>query len=242
VSQERQRHLLEVLLQDLASSEWRPHLPNSWSLEGIKMLPLDPMLARLRVVMPAYPELDGLTLLRGFHDIQGRLILRFSLIGYLNTKAEATLKKLLDVHTDWKARSAVGVRLQLAGKSEPRDPRIVEETLLKAVTHLRYERVDEALAQVSTTILHDPEDSTAWYIRGLCWMLKCDMEQSERDLRRTVQLEKEGVRYPGPRANLRLERLELLQGKSRERLNEIKLKVLNEVEAGKPPLALGRTP
>src|SRR5207249_3203835 len=146
------------------------------------------MLARLRVVMPAYPEFDGLTLQRGFHDVQGRLVLRFSLVGLLDKKAEPALKKLLDVHPDWKARSAVAVRLQLAGKSEPRDPRIVEETLLKAVTHLRYERVEEALAQVTTTILHDPEDSTAWYIRGLCYLLRGDLEQAERDLRRTVQL------------------------------------------------------
>ena len=116
------------------------------------------MLSRLRVVLPAATEFDGLTLLRGFHDVQGRLVLRFSLIGPLDRKAEASLKKLLDAHPDWKARSAAGVRLQIAGKSEPRDPRIVEESLLKAVTHLRYVRTAEALPLVSTTILHAPED------------------------------------------------------------------------------------
>ncbi len=242
VSQERQRHLIEVLLQELAPSEWRPYLPNSWSLEGLRLLPIDPMLSRLRVVMPAYPELDGLTLQRAFHDVRGQLILRYSRIGPLDRKAEATLKTLLDSHPEWKVRSAAGVRLQLSGRAEPRDPRVLEETLLKAVQNLRYDRVDDALALISTAILHDTEDSTAWYVRALCYLLKGEQEQAERDLRRTVLLEKEGVRYPGPRANLRLERLELLQTKTREKVNDVKLKVLNDVESGKPPLALGRTP
>src|SRR5262249_34409987 len=137
VSEERQRQLIEVMLQELSSTDWRSHLPNSWSLAGLKMLPMEPMLSRLRIVMPGYAEFDGLTLQRGFHDIQGRLVLRFTLIGLQNRQAEADLKKLLDAHPEWRARSAAGVRLQLSAKPEERDPRVVEETLLKAVTNLR---------------------------------------------------------------------------------------------------------
>ena len=47
-------------------------------------------------------------------------------------QAEPNLKKLLDAHPDWKARSAGGVRLQLSAKPEERDPRVVEESLLEA--------------------------------------------------------------------------------------------------------------
>ena len=65
------------------AAEWRAYLPNGFSLEGLHLVALDPMLARMRIVLPDHPEFDGLTLLRGFHDIQGRLVLRFSQIGPL---------------------------------------------------------------------------------------------------------------------------------------------------------------
>jgi hypothetical protein len=237
-----QRSHLDVLLQQLSSTEWRAHLPNGWSLEGLRLMSMVEMLDRLRVVMPAYADFDGVTLQRGFHDQQGRLILRVGVVNVLPRDAEVTFKKLLDAHPEWKARSAAGVRVQVTGPPLTQDLRVVEESILKAVQELKFLRIEPAIQLTTTAILHEPEDSTAWYLRALCYLLRGDTEQADRDLRRTVQLEREGVRYPGPRAALRLERLELLQSKYRQMLNERRKRVLSEVEAGKPPLTLPRTP
>jgi hypothetical protein len=196
------------------------------------------MLDRLRVVMPAYPELDGLTLQRGFHDVAGGLILRCSQIDRRPVKTgEAVLLRLLDAHPDWKARVAVGLRVQFNGRVD-QDPRVALEALQTAIRHLRYKKSEPALSLASTAILHNPEDSTAWYIRALAYQIAGEKEKVERDMRRSILLEREGVRYPGPRASLRLERIELLQDCHRLKLIDIRAKVLNDIEAGRPPITL----
>src|SRR5581483_3857033 len=83
IGKEEQRRQIDLLLQELAPTKWRPQLPNGWNLERLKLLPIQPMVDRLRVVMPAYTEFDGLTLRRAFHDVTGTLVLRVSVIGTL---------------------------------------------------------------------------------------------------------------------------------------------------------------
>lgn len=242
LANEEQRKEVERYLQELAPVEWRREsLPRGWNTERLKVMPLQPMVERLRIVMPAYTEFDGLTLQRAFHDVRGNLILRVSVVGTLSRKAAAKFKELLDEHPEWKERAAVGVRVQVASTLSP-DPRVVENSLLESIRRLKYGKIESARELATTAILHDPEDSTAWYVRALTFLLEKDIEQAERDLRRTVLLEREGPRFPGPRANLRLERLELLQNKNRLMLNEGRKKVLNDVESGVPALKLLRTP
>ena len=49
---------------------------------------------------------------------------------------------------------------------------------------------DQCRLQVATALLHNPYDSTAWYVSAMCNLQANDLPLVERDLRRMMDLEK----------------------------------------------------
>ena len=77
----RQTTRLKALIKEVASdAPYNRAFGKAYALK-LSDAPLEPLLRRLRQVMPAYEELDGLTLEGAGHDVDNRLMLRFTLVG-----------------------------------------------------------------------------------------------------------------------------------------------------------------
>jgi hypothetical protein len=73
---------------------------------------------------------------------------------------------------------------------------------------LSKEVIDTCLRYLDMALLHAPDDSTAWYMRGLCLLARGDTNGAARDMRRLVLIERDN-----PDAKIaRLRKLESLQG------------------------------
>lgn len=150
VSSEKQLKELDGLLREKLEqkpSTWAPALGNKdWKLERMKVLPLEPMLARMRLVFPAYEAFDGMTLVGARHNAKGELHLRVRVIRNRAAKgmndsqrqdeaATAEIKRQLDEHDVWKVRANAGVRfIEVASAKSARDSGVL---LLRAISAMR---------------------------------------------------------------------------------------------------------
>jgi hypothetical protein len=249
--------------------------------------PLEPMLVRLRRVIPAYSELDGLTLEGASHDVENRLVLRFSFVGRRVAKAaDGTLLTLLQEDKRYEVRvrkenldarppqdeeaPPSAVRLLLVDQ-QPASVTLSEryvresiETLRKAyvdvrddgscrgedlpkmdaaqVREYRLNLVARAMPKLDAALLHNPRDSTAWYLRSICFLATNDSILVRRDLRRMVRIER-SIQDGRSRRVERLELLEHLQGDFRRQLARWRKQVEGEIDQGTPgPLRLSDLP
>jgi hypothetical protein len=267
----RQIAQLSELLRELSESQrWQRALGKGWDLKRLRVLPLAPMLARMRIVMPAWPVFDGMTLLGASHDVKGVLVLRIRQIIAGGARAAATARSAAAAEMErqllnddrWKVRAAAGVRFSEVGP--PVAPSGDAETLLlRSRVLLRrwlldhsgvccladcplvsQEEMRKAVGEVrgllDAVILNAPGESSAWFLRALCYAMEGDTVQADRDLRRMVEAE----RHPEEGRFLRSNRLafsEPFQGVYRKLLNDAKeKKISRDIAAGKPPITLSR--
>ena len=101
----KQKKAIEEKLKELSEDPiYELQLSKGWNVAQFKEVPIQPMLDGLKVVMPAYPELDRLILDRAFHDKDKTFVLGGEVFGAANPDASALLKKLLGDHDFWKVR------------------------------------------------------------------------------------------------------------------------------------------
>jgi hypothetical protein len=155
----RQRAALNGLLADFAQREtWREALERRWDLQEMKELPLGPMLARMRLIFPAYNTFDGLTLAGAAHDVGGRLVLRGFMVGphlFPGERGAAQrqllaaadlLRGQLNRTDNWRARADGGVRYQLMARPQAPDRGAGQALMLRAVSTLRIGLLEPRLA------------------------------------------------------------------------------------------------
>jgi len=101
------------------------------------------------------------------------------------------------------------------------------------------ERVALALRMLDVSLLHNPRDAAAWYLRALCHLLRKETLGAESDMRRAIRLEDPSY-FPdaSSRRAERLRLLEPLQGDVRRQAEELRRKVTLDILAGKPALRL----
>ena len=82
VDSAQQQKALGLLLEKLSSrAEGKAALAGGWELTRLNILPVAPLLRRLRLLLPAYPIFDGLAIDSACHDRAGALVLRVVQVG-----------------------------------------------------------------------------------------------------------------------------------------------------------------
>jgi hypothetical protein len=106
-----------------------------------------------------------------------------------------------------------GAILPFFGKCEPgnassiRFPNLTEEQIRAAA----FEHFTSATGYFDIALLHDPGDSTTWYLRALCYFALGDTQLAKRDLARNIKLERTRPAF----SYARTVRLEQFQGELR---------------------------
>jgi hypothetical protein len=91
-----------------------------------------------------------------------------------------------------------------------------------------------SIAYLDNSILHNPYDSTAWYLRALCYLSLGNERLAARDIRRMQEIETE----QSDAKVLRMTKLELVQGKLRVLTNEFAAHVAVMDLSGPPKMLL----
>lgn len=257
--QKKQEEILaEFLDTPRARKRWQRQLLAGWKANEFQTFPIKPMLACLNLVIPDYPELDGIRLDRAYHNPKNELTFDGVMVGRdRNAEVTVLLKRWLDEHPRWRERSRFGVSLSgIQISSRDKDlaftalsealqllrSRYPEETdwgLLclhdpsdkenKPKDPLATKRVNQAVEFLSTSLLHNPESSTAWFLRAACFTVLEQDLAAERDLRRAARVD--GL-FP-LRQQERFAFLEYFQGQLRAQLEKDIRVALLEVIRGK---------
>jgi hypothetical protein len=234
----RQEQALQGLLGRMQRDhEWQSLSGKGWNLKALRVVPLQPMLARLERVLPADATFDGIQLeQRAYHNPQKELVLTCNVVGSgLGSEPAKLVQKLLQTHPEWKARAAAGVVLQPRSVQIPNEE-MAEQLYYKAIKDIRNGDHTSARGRLKAVLLHNPRDSAAWFLSALCNMDRQDEELAERDLLRMLELE-EG--YTGARiARTRFEKLENVQGMERDRVARLQGRVEVLRARGRPALSL----
>jgi hypothetical protein len=236
IDSKRQRDDFVALVRGLEKDEeWQLQLVRGWR-DDFTLMPIAPMITRLQVVMPNFPVLDGITLVGAVHDTDKRLLLRADIVGPTPARpARDRIRDMLRNSRQWSGRVESGVLFRTVTQQE-RIPELAESMKYKALSCMRLCDVNTSKEYASTAILHDPGDSTAWFVRGLGYFMRGDMEQSVRDLRRVAM--REGPDQPdgGFQRVQRIRQLEMIQGGHRRQSEVIIKQQRLELLSGRQPV------
>ena len=151
---DEQRNALGRLLRGLApDAPYREALAQEFGLSAIREMPLEPMLRRLRILLPAYEVFDGLTLDSACHDVENRLVLRFFVVGEgpgraaqqeLRAQLAGDRRWRLRVDEQWLRVHELDQRPEAPGplvlgvlKRQRRDEELAEKMVLESIATLR---------------------------------------------------------------------------------------------------------
>jgi hypothetical protein len=260
-----QKPQLDALLEKLKTLRGEVGTPYHEALSGgidlseVRPMALAPMLERMRLVLPAYARFDGLIIDSAGHDQDGALIVRVNLIGPSPGEGQAAeLRKQLQTHKVWSARVGDGLRWMVLSR-KPRDARLAHQLRQQAVRNLSkslcnpyapppaFDPIEgenpvsawseQAIRQVTPAVMHEPSNSTAWFVRAMYHALQNDPVRAHRDLRRMHELEIDPDFGKGQRDE-RLELIEGLQGEARRRMGLLERRVAQDVAAARRPLRI----
>jgi hypothetical protein len=261
----RQRQALRKKMDEL--SEKSPYLEafaRGIDLTRVRELPLAPLLARLRLVMPAHAQFDGLIVDSACHDDKNRLVIRVRVVGPVPTVAiEEALRKQIVTHELWEARvRRVGLKfevLQQQDRNSTTADALQENTIRDLRIALRDKAIvckvpdpqkgnnagpkyfEQAFAESHVALLHDPESSASWYVRAMFYRMKNDMVRANRDLRRMLELESDLASGKRRRED-RLRKIERLQGDIRRQMANLEQKNLEAIKGGVPAMTVSGHP
>ena len=226
-----------------------------------EVVPLDPMITRLRDVMPADPLFDHFRVEDAAHDDQGNLVLIVAGAGTpasLEPKNDEPdpvgqirkrLKRMLDADSLWKQRSSLKKDSRLVleygnpNGPVPIDAEIAGLTSSYVVHNDLCKDLPEApkvREMLRTALMHETGDSTLWYLSAVANFLDGKEVLAKRDLYRLAVIEKDhALDSPATeKRKARLKNLEALQGQSRVAVNELLKRAYRDVFADRPPLAM----
>ncbi|MFO0929811.1 MAG: hypothetical protein U0736_22765 [Gemmataceae bacterium] len=246
-----QRKELAALLTEIDDQPpYRDALRAGVDLAGLRTVALAPMLDRVRAVLPGYPQFDRLQIDSAAQDVDNRLVLRVSVIGR-TPKADLAeeLRKQLLAQETWRPRAEAGLRWLVIGQ-QPVDTALAADQRARAAVDLHDalagpiagdSRYADTLRRLGTTLRHDSDDSTAWYLRAMAHLLAGDEGQARLALRRMHRLEQD--RQIGRVRRIeRLRAVEPLQGDVRRRLEELHRQVVLDVKRNTPPPTVASRP
>lgn len=131
-----QKQLLDDALKDLSQQpDFEKQLEYGWSLDKMKVLPVQPMLKALRQGQPDFEDLDRLRFERAYHDTDKKLVITAFSTGANQAKAKTVIEELIKQDPKWKARAENGVRLELT--PVPRNEAMAQFAVNKAIRLLQ---------------------------------------------------------------------------------------------------------
>jgi len=200
------------------------HLAHDWRLGKFTAVPARRLLRCLTRLMPIDPIFDGMALDRLYHGAGNHLVITGAATGARRRdKAEKVLADMIAAEPDWRLRLSYGGP-DFAFKLQAADLPLAQRAYERAVLLYGHERkAARALADLDTTLLHNPTDGTAWYFRAVCYLALGDEAAAERDLRRVLALSR--GRPPLVDQVIDYVRLELVQGRHRARASQLGEKI-----------------
>ncbi len=215
------------------------------------------LVEQLRAVMPAYPIFDSFRVDDAVHDAEANLVLIVAGVGTPDLLEPAPggkdpigpmrseLKKMLDNSPKWRKRSAVRLHSRLlfeygARWPVPFDYDLGPLTAIRISRHVFDGDRKQLQEDLNTALLHNPNNSTLWFLSGTFHMLAQREDLAYRDLRRVVLLEKDPTHDPIAAAKFlaRVKTIEPFQGTDRHRVEKMLDKEYTDYYGNKPVIKL----
>lgn len=224
---------------------------------NVEEVSLKKLIVQLREVMPAYSIFDFFRVNDLAHDAQRNLVVIVGGVGtpdVLEPKAKEkdpigdvrqALKKMLDAHPVWRKRSAVRAESRLVFVyGNPTGPVAFNYDLgpLTAIEAARSLFTDRGPMRdkLRIALMHNPNNSTLWYLSAAFNVIDKREDLASRDLRRVVLLEKDPEidDFAVESKKARIPLLEPVQGPTRHRVEALLEKAFVDYRANRPPLEL----
>jgi len=193
-TQGQREKMTQVLDEEKANPRWDGYsLKDPGYSVRLDVVPMQPMLDRLKRVAPGYAGFDHLELTKVAQQPKGGLT--FSADSFEPSDSEwagKTAKWLLDMHPDWKRRSKGGVKIEAARKAD----QSAESSWLApalAAEAMAQGNLPKARLYIDSAVRHHPGSSGTWYLSALYHSHTGDRELVRRDMYRVIQIEKELV-------------------------------------------------
>jgi hypothetical protein len=159
--------------------------------------------------------------------------------------AELGVQRTLDLLRDGLADSGAGPGMSCYAPSLPSGPMAAggrvpallppyRQLVRQYVGSVRKEIADAGMSYLTTSVMHSPDDSTAWFVRAMIYMSRGRLRQAARDLRRLAAIESEQTTA----REARLVKIEMLQGTLRMVTNDYADHVAVVVGGGRAHLSL----
>ena len=221
--------LLTKRVNDLpADSEIRLRLPAGLKTDRFAVVLLAQLVTCLNDVMPAFEACDGIRLTEAYHDEQNRLAFRGTRV-FPNVKAaENAVLELLKADPEWGIRVGGGVSLTGLTPIPQHARDEIKSRRADIFGLVRDKKYADAQRQLTEIIQQNPDDSLAWYLRGLCLESDGQLELARRDYLRVVILDRGNPAHAGGRSRS----LEGLQGTLRVKADAQIKKVAAELTSG----------
>ena len=198
---EGQSAVLGPVLEEVAKDVKQP-LPHGWRPGVFQTVPLKPLVAILTAEGFAFPEFDGIAWTRASYDDRSTLIFHGRAVGRRVTPnlLVPQIRKILKLDPS--------VAVDIAPLDyQSRDPDLAALAVARAMGLIGDGQPAAATESLDSALLHNPEDTTAWYLRAGCSMLRGDNRAAERDVRRLLAIEREFFELSRER-NQRLEKIQ----------------------------------
>ena len=234
--------LLRVILEHQTNKKWSELEVTSDRVQ-MDVLPLAPMLDRLKRVCPGYVEFDSVELTGVVQQPSKGLVFSGNLFNP-NVKLELAGKKadlLLKSHPQWKRRARDGVTLDMAPRTFLNDESRWLRPYIAADALARFD-FSRAHAELKSLIRHSPDSVAIWYLSAIYHLAIGDDELVRRDLTRVIMMETERVPGAGLSSNEdRQERLALterIQGARRANVDRLELDLRRKIGDGASQIKL----
>lgn len=235
--------LLRVIQEQQSNKKWSDYLGITPDRVQIDVLPLAPMVGRLKRVCPGYNAFDYIEFASVAQHPRKGLVLSGEVFSR-NAKEDSAVKAaelLLKAHPQWKRRARDGVKLELAPCANQRDDSRWIRPHIAAMS-LAQSDWPRAGAELSSLRRHSPESVEIWYLSAIYHHAVGDDELVRRDLTRVIMMETDKVPALGFFTNEdRRERLTLaerIQGERRDKVDRRELDLRRKIGDGASQIKL----
>lgn len=212
---------------------------------NLAVIPMGPLLERVRRVTPAHATFDGLRVEGARYDANADLVFDVRTVGRPNPEAAALLARLIREHKTYAARAPADRRVLLnaraaapAGDDATGTFSAAYGAKLLAKEKPTADDRARARAWLDDALLQYPNESGVWYLSAYFHHTTGDAELARRDLFRVIELEGASAAAGSVLRKRRYEAAKDLQGTARTELEALWVEAARDLKAGAKPLAL----
>ncbi len=229
--------LFDELKADVKWADYFTPTPNKPVLE---VVPLSDLLDRVKRVVPAYPEFDGIRIESARYDANVNLIFDAHVAGRLENEPAMLLAKLLRDHPTYKRRAPADKQVRIVRVTGPpdTDPQAARFSMAYGAKLLSGTDAKKTKTWLDSALLHYPSEAGVWFLSAYYNHAKGDAELVRRDLYRMIELEG-AIAFNGTaQRKRRYDAAKDIQGKERNELEALWLEYFREVKDGAKPITM----